>query len=51
MVLIAADLPADARAVHAGVLRVVPHRDRRDVQELWTAFGFTLARYLGEFGL
>jgi len=51
MVFIAAYLLADARAIHAGVLRAAPHRYRRDVEELWTAFGFTLARYLGGLGL
>ncbi len=47
MVFIAAYLLADSRTMHARVLRAAPHRYRADVQALWTAFGDTLARYLG----
>lgn len=44
---ISAYLLADARAVHKALLRATPHRYRRDVRDLWNAFGFTLSRYLG----
>ena len=51
MVFIAVYLVADARTLHAGFLRAVPRRYRRDAGELWNAFGFTLSRYLGGLGL
>jgi predicted PurR-regulated permease PerM len=47
VVFIAAYLLADARSIHAGVLRAAPKRYRRDVQDLWNAFRYTLSRYLG----
>ena len=47
MAFIAAYLLADARLLHASVLRVAPGRYRHDVQALWAAFGDTLSRYLG----
>ena len=47
MVFIAAYLLADSRAMHARVLQAAPAGHRHDVQALWTAFGDTLARYLG----
>ncbi len=47
MVFIAAYLLADSRAMHARVLAATPHKYRHDAQALWTAFGDTLARYLG----
>ena len=46
-VLIAVNLLASARSIHAVVLRTTPHRYRRDVRALSDAFGLTLSRYLG----
>lgn len=51
VIFIAAYLLVDARSVQAGFLRAAPHRYRRDALELWNAFSFTLARYLGGLGL
>lgn len=47
LIFIAAYLLADARKLEHWVLRVAPHRYRRDVRDLWNAFSFTLSRYLG----
>lgn len=44
-------LLADARRIQAAVLRATPRPYRRDVRDLWNAFGFTLSRYLGGLGL
>lgn len=46
VIFIAAYLLADAHKLHRGVLQAAPHRYRRDVRDLWNAFGFTLSRYL-----
>lgn len=46
-VLIAVHLLADARSIHAAILRATPHPYRRDVRALSDAFGLTLSRYLG----
>jgi predicted PurR-regulated permease PerM len=47
VVFVAAYLLADARTIHAAILRATPHRYRRDVRGLWHAFALTLSRYLG----
>jgi predicted PurR-regulated permease PerM len=47
VVFVAAYLLADARTIHAAILRATPHGYRRDVQGLWHAFALTLSRYLG----
>jgi len=46
-VFVAVYLLADARRIHAAVLRATPHRYRRDARALSDAFGLTLSRYLG----
>ena len=51
MIFIAAYLLADARTIEASALRATPHRYRRDVRDLWDAFGFTLSRYLSGLAL
>ncbi len=51
IIFVAVYLLADARRVRAAVLWLAPYRYRRDVNDLWNAFGFTLSRYLGGLGL
>lgn len=51
IVFVAVYLLADSRRIHAAVLRAAPHRYRHDARDLWNAFEFTLARYLGGLGL
>jgi len=47
IVFVAVYLLADARRMQAAMLRVAPHRYRRDVRALSDAFTQTLSRYLG----
>ena len=47
VLLVAVTLLANARSIHAFVLRAAPHRYRRDVRSLWNSLGETLSRYLG----
>lgn len=51
IVFVAVYLLSDARRVRATVLWMAPHRYRRDVGDLWNAFGYTLSRYLGGLAL
>jgi predicted PurR-regulated permease PerM len=47
VLMVAVTLLANARHILAAVLRVTPHRYRRDARALWDSFGKTLSRYLG----
>jgi len=51
IVFVALYLLADSRRVKAALLRGTPHGYRRDMRDLWDAFGLTLSRYLGGLGL
>jgi predicted PurR-regulated permease PerM len=51
IVFVAIYLLSDARRVQAAVLWIAPHHYRRDIRDLWNAFGFTLSRYLGGLAL
>ncbi|MHB1223323.1 MAG: AI-2E family transporter [Gemmatimonadaceae bacterium] len=51
IVFVAIYLLSDARRVQATVLWIAPRSYRRDVRDLWNAFGFTLSRYLGGLAL
>lgn len=44
---VAASLLANTRGFKAAYLRQVPHRYRRDAQELWNTLSHTLSRYIG----
>ncbi|HEX3157386.1 MAG TPA: AI-2E family transporter [Gemmatimonadaceae bacterium] len=51
IVFLAIYLVADSRRLEALAIRTTPHRYRRDVRDLWTAFSHTLSRYIGGLGL